>query len=583
MDRKDVAAVLSEIATLAEIHGENVFRIRAFAGAARALEGSDADLEEMARAGRLTELRGIGPAIQEVVRELVETGRSTVHDELRAATPIGLYDLMRIPGLGPRKIRALHAGLGVDSLDALERAARAGEVVAVPGFGAKTVEKILAGIVFARASLGRRRYPEALETAVRLLDWLRERPGVAAAEIAGGVRRRLEVVEEVVLVAAAEERGGVLDGFAALNGIVAVVERGGGERVVVRLVDGIRAELRCVPPERFVGTMVWETGSEAHLEALAARAAERGLALGADGLRRGREVLALAAESALYEALDLAYVPPEMREGMGEVEEAARGPLPRLVELSDLRGTFHCHTTWSDGRGTVAEMAEAARAKGWEYLGLADHSKSAGYAGGLPVARVRAQHREIDAWNRAADAAGDGGGDRFRLFKGTESDILPDGSLDYPDAVLATFDYVVGSVHSSFAMAEPEMTARMVRAVRNPYLTMLGHPTGRLLLTRDAYAVDVRAVLDAAAEAGVIVEINANPHRLDLDWRHLRYATGRGILIAINPDAHSTRGLDHVAFGVDIARKAGLEPRQVINTWTLDEVERYLAERKQKA
>lgn len=573
---KDVARVLADIATLMELNGRDPFRTKAFASAARALEGSDADLHALAKADRLTTLRGIGPAIAAIVAEIVLTGRSTIRDELEAATPIGLFDLLQIPGLGPKRIRALHAELGVDSLDALERAARSGELAAVSGFGAKTAEKVLAGLAFARDTRGRRRYPEAVESALRIVQWLRARDEVSAAEMAGALRRKLEVVDRIDLVAATSDPETTLVAFGALNG-VSDPELEHEDTAAVTLTDGLGARLRCVSEKDFIAAMVWETGSAAHLVELARVAADRGLSFDRDGLKRKGKRVALEREEALYHALGLAYLVPELREGLGEVERAAAGPLPRLVELEDLRGTFHCHTTYSDGKATIEEMAEAARALGWDYLGLADHSRSAAYAGGLSVDRVRAQQADIDGWNERAAAAGD----PFRLFKGVESDILADGSLDYPDRVLASFDYVVASVHSGFAMGEEEMTARVVRAVRNPYLTMLGHPTGRLLLSRKGYDLDVARVIEAAAERGVVIEINANPHRLDLDWRHVRVAAERGILIAINPDAHSTAGLEHVAYGVNMARKAGLTPEQIVNCWPLDRVEGYLAERKQ--
>ena len=301
--------------------------------------------------------------------------------------------------------------------------------------------------------------------------------------------------------------------------------------------------------------------------------------LAADGLWRGEKRVAVRDEKAVYRALELEYVEPELREGWGEVEAAAAGTLPTLVELGDLRGTFHCHTTYSDGRATVDEMGRAAKERGWSYLGLADHSQSAGYAGGLPPAKVREQHAEIDAWNAAN---GGRGKKRFRLFKGVESDILTDGSLDYDDDVLASFDYVVGSVHSAFGIGEKAMTARLIRAVSNPRITILGHATGRLLLRRGGYEVDVRAVIDAAAEHGVCVEINADPARLDVDWHNARYAAERGVLIPIDPDAHSTDSLDHVQWGVRVARKGWLSPRNVLNTYELEEVEEFLAQRKQK-
>jgi DNA polymerase (family 10) len=580
--RTDVARVLAEIATLGELNGDNPFRTRAFASAARALEGTDVDLGALAREGALTSLPGIGPAIAETIQELVETGRSSVHDELKASTPIGLYDLLRIPGVGAKRIHTLHTELGIDSLDSLEAAARAGNVAQVSGFGAKTERKILDGIAFVRAGRGQRRYPAALEVAVRLLQWLRAQPDVASAEIAGALRRRSEVVDAVELVAASTEPHKVVSEFAQRNGAARAAEQDAADpeaHVTIHLSDSLPVRLRCVAADRFVAAMVWETGSDSHLRQLGERAESRGMRLDADGLWRADRPVPLSSESALYAALELAYVPPELREGLGEIDVAAADSLPKLVELADLRGTFHCHTSYSDGKATVAEMAEAARALGWSYLGIADHSPAAAYAGGLSVARVREQHREIDEWNAKHGGQGPA---RFRIFKGTESDILPDGSLDFPDSVLASFDYVVGSVHSSFGLPEKKMTARVIRAIQNPHLTMLGHATGRLLLTRDAYAIDVRAVIDAAAEHGVAVEINADPIRLDLDWRHVRYAAERGVLIPINPDAHSTRGLENVAFGINVARKGLLEPSQVLNTWTLDRVEEYFATRKQK-
>jgi DNA polymerase (family 10) len=577
VNAREAAAVLAEIAMLSELVGENPYRSRAFSNAAHALEGSSADLAALTRRGELTTLPGVGPAIAATLKELVETGRSREHEALREKTPVGLHDLLRLPGLGLKRVRALYAGLGVDSLERLEEAVHAGKVATLPGFGEKTAQRVLEGIAFLRSAAGRRRYPQALELAVRFLEWLRAHPEVEAAEIAGEVRRRMEVVEEVALVAASREPGRLVEAFLALNGEARTGEA--AETVAsFRLRDGLGVRLRCAAAESFVGTMVWETGSEAHLRDLAARAEERGMLLDGAGLWGGGMRLPLRDEEALYRELELAYVPPELREGLGEVAAAARGEIPALVEVDDLRGTFHCHTTWSDGTATVAEMAEGARAKGWAYLGLGDHSRSAAYAGGLTPAQVRAQHREVDEWNARH---GGKGKRRFRIFKGTECDILSDGSLDYPEDVLASFDYVVGSVHSAFRMPERAMTERVIRAIENPHLTILGHPTGRVLLYRDAYEIDVRAVIDAAAEHGVAIEINADASRLDLDWRHVRYAAEKGVLVPINPDAHSVRGLDNVAFGVNAARKGWLTAPRVLNTWTLEAVEEYLARRKQ--
>ncbi|HEU0302729.1 MAG TPA: DNA polymerase/3'-5' exonuclease PolX [Longimicrobium sp.] len=579
MTAREAAAVLGEIAMLLEIVGGNPFRARAFATAARRLETSGADLPALAAAGQLRTLPGVGEGIASVLAELVATGTSRMLQELRAETPVGLYDVMRIKGVGTRRGRTLFTELGIDSLEKLEEAAAAGRLAALPGFGAKTEQVILQGVAFARSMRGRRRYYQAVEAAAALLELVETLPGVVRAGSAGQVRRRLEVVDSIDMVAAARRPAGVLAAFRALQGVQRADRDDEDARAEVEFADGVRATLTCVVPDAFGAALVCATGSGEHVGQLRARAEERGLRLEAKGVFQGRKRLPLPDEDAVYRALDLAWVPPELREGWGEVEAAARGTLPKLVEMDDLRGTFHCHTSYSDGRATVAEMAEAARERGWRYLGIADHSQSAAYAGGLPIPKVKRQHAEIDAWNREH---GGKGKQRFRLFKGVESDILADGRLDYPDDVLRSFDYVVGSVHSGFALPEKEQTARLIRAVSNPYITMLGHATGRLLLRRTGYAVDVRAVIDAAAEHGVCVEINADPHRLDVDWKNARYAAEKGVLVPINPDAHSTAALGSVVYGVNIARKAWLTAPQVLNTWELDRLEEFLAERKQK-
>lgn len=577
MTAREAAAVLAEIAMLLEVVGGNPFRAKAFSTAARALETSAADLPRLAAEGRLRTLPGVGEGIASVLDELLATGTSGMLEELRAETPIGLYDLMRIKGLGAKRIRMLYADLGIDGLDALEAAAAAGQIARLPGFGAKTEAKILDGVAYARSLRGRRRWHQAIESASGLLDVIEGLPGVRRASAAGALRRRLEVVDSIDLVAAADDPAAALAAFRAGQGIADADESPVAE---VRLADGLLVRLACVEADRFGAALVIATGSPEHLAQLAARAESTGHRLDADGLSRRAQRIPTPDEEAVYRALGLATIPPELREGWGEVEAAAAGNLPKLVEVEDLRGTFHCHTTYSDGRATVAEMAEAARERGWAYLGIADHSQVAAYAGGLTPAAVRKQHREIDAWNAGHGGRGTA---RFRLFKGVEADILADGRLDYDDGVLASFDYVVGSVHSGFAMGEKEMTDRLIRAVSHPRITMLGHATGRLLLKRDGYAVDVRAVIDAAAAHGVAVEINADPHRLDVDWRNARYAAEKGVLVPINPDAHSTGALGNVAYGVNVARKAWLTAPQVLNTWELDRLEEHLAQRKQKS
>lgn len=580
MTAREAAAALGEIAMLLEVVGGNPFRAKAFQTASRSLETSAADLAALAAAGELRTLPGVGEGIAAVLAELVATGTSRMLEELREETPVGLFDVMRIKGVGAKRGRTLYKDLGIDSLDKLEAAAAEGRLEKLAGFGPKTAQKILEGVAFVRAARGQRRYFQAIGPAAALLELVEGLPGVLRASSAGPIRRRLEVVESIDLVAAADDPAAVLSAFRALQGVSDRDDDDADRRAEVVLSDGMRATLVCVRPDAFATALVFATGSAEHLAQLAAWAAGRKLRIGRDGVHKGKKRLALADEDAVYEALGLAFIPPELREGWGEIEAAAENRLPALVDTDDLRGTFHCHTTYSDGRASVAEMAEGARARGWRYLGIADHSQSAGYAGGLPPAAVKKQHREIDAWNAAH---GGGGKKRFRLFKGVESDILADGSLDYADDVLRSFDYVVGSVHSHFALGEKEQTQRLIRAVSNPHITMLGHATGRLLLRRNGYAVDARAVIDAAAEHGTCVEINADPNRLDVDWRNARYAAEKGVLVPINPDAHSVAALGNVMWGVNVARKAWITAPQVLNTWELDELEDFLAARKQKS
>ncbi len=575
MDKHVIAAVLTEIGTLMELRGENPFRARAFYGAARVIEGLTGDIAELVRTGALAKIKGIGPATAEVARELVETGISTVHRELREATPPGLFEVLEVPGLGAKRIHTLHKELGIASLDDLERAAVEGRIAGLAGFGAKTQEKILEGVAFLRSVAGRRRWPEAHAIAVAAAGALGSVPGVRRVEVAGGVRRLMETVDRVEILVEADDATAVLAAVGSLPG-VAEVRPAGDDAVAARLAEGATLFVRCATPTSFAAALLHATGGEEHWAALAERAASLGLELTPGGLLRDGSPVGAEDEAALYAALGLAYVPPELREGRGEVEAAAAGSLPRLVAYEDLQGCFHCHTTYSDGRATLREMAEAARARGWRYLGIADHSRAAAYAGGLSPDDVRRQHDEIDAWNEEH-------GRELWLFKGIEADILPDGRLDYADGdeeVLASMDYVVGSVHSSFGLSQSEQTERVLRAMENPYLTFLGHPTGRLLLSRRGFAIDLDAVIDAAAERGVAIEINANPHRLDMDWRYWRDAKAKGVRTAINPDAHSVEGLDDVRYGVGVARKGWLGVEDVVNAWGVGEVGAYLGRKR---
>jgi len=576
MDKHAIALALEEIATLLRLQGEsNRFRARAFATAARAIEKLDVDPQDLLENDRLEKVSGLGPATARTVRELIETGSSRYLEELRTRVPSGMRDLLAVPGLGPMKVETLHQQLGINTLDELEAAARAGQVARVRGFGERLQERILEGIAFVRSASGRRRYAQAMLTAQRLLAFLRAQPGIERAELAGELRRGLETVDgtDFVVSGRPETCEAVLEAF--LGVAPPSMAKRAGDRAETMLADGLRMRVRCVPDEQFVTALLFATGSDRHVEALRARAERMQLKLAPDGLHaRGGRVQARDEED-VYAALELAWVPPELREDEESLTLAALDALPSLVTWDDLQGCFHCHTVYSDGRATVADMAEAAIERGWTYLGIADHSQNAGYAGGLRAQDLRRQRAEIDAWN-SRNAS------RLRLFAGVEADILADGRIHLADepGVLDSLDFVIGSVHSSFRMSREDMTKRLLRALDEPRLTMLGHPTGRLLLGRAGYEFDMDAVLERAGERGVIVEINSDPHRMDLGWQHWPAAKARGVLAAINPDAHSTEQLDYVHYGIVMARKGGLEPADVLNTRTLEDVQQTLLRRK---
>jgi DNA polymerase (family 10) len=566
MDPRTAAHVLGQIAAHLELRGESTFKSRAYEQAATALLGLDTDdLAPLYRSGDLARTRGLGPATLGVVRDLIETGESSYLEQLRATTPSGLLDLLRVPGLGTAKIHKLHEALGVDSIESLEEAARDGRVAKLPRYGPKTAEKILKGIELLRAAGTQRLYPQGAEEGARVLAMVRSHPEVIAAEVAGSIRRRRETVGDVDVVAAcAADPRRVATSFANAPGVRSVRTTGTGS-VAITYVDGTCIDLHCVTREDFAIALWRATGSSDHLDAMSARLAERGFALAGDRLLDERHgVVPIADEATLYEHAGLAFVPPELREGRGEIEMAAAGCLPVLLEPADIRGVLHCHSTWSDGKATIAQMADAARERGWSYIGITDHSQAAFYASGLSRDRVLAQHDEIDALNASRSDV--------RVLKGVEADILADGTLDYGDDLLDRFDFVVASVHSRFTMDRATMTARVLRALDDPRLTILGHPTGRLLLSREPYAIDVDAVLEKAAEVGAAVELNADPHRLDLDWRHIPRARTLGVPIEIGPDAHSPRGLDHMTTGIGIARKGGLSSRDVLNARSADDV-----------
>jgi DNA polymerase (family 10) len=577
MDSRSAAHVLSQIGALLQVKGEQKFKARAYAGAARSLIALDTDdLAPLLRSGELADTPGIGPATLSVVRELVETGESSYLNQLREGLPEGLLELFRVPGLNAARIQVIHDALGVQTLEDLERVAQNGQLAGLPKFGKKTAEKILRGIEILRRDAHLKRFPAAAIEAHLLLANIVKHPDIAQAEVAGSIRRHNEVVGDIDIVAeCSADPAKVAASFARSPGVAESKTREDPGSVHIRFVDGTHLDMHCVVKEDYPVALWRATGSTAHVEEMNVFARNSGFEIAGNSLiGKGGKSVVLKDEGAFFAALDLEPIPPEMREGMGEIEAAARRELPDLVTYDDLRGVLHCHSDYSDGTATIEEMANAAQERGWDYIGISDHSESAFYAGGLKRDKLLRQQEEIDRLN--AEMKG------FRILKGIEADILADGRLDYDAEILDGFDYVVGSIHSRFSMDGDAMTKRVLAALDDPHLTILAHPTGRLLLTREPYPINIEAVLEKAAQVGVAVELNADPHRLDLDWRYCRQAKELGVTIEIGPDAHSTAALDNVHFGIGMARKAWLEAGEILNTRSAEDVLAFARKRRSK-
>jgi DNA polymerase (family 10) len=573
MDKKAVAERLEEIGVLLELKGENPFKSRAYHNAARVIEGFEGDLAEAVRSGTLRGVKGIGEALFEKIQALVIAGRLPYLEELHASVPEGLFELLRVPGLGPKRVRLLHERLGIANLGELEYACNENRLLELEGFGEKSQSKILEGIRYVRTQQGMVLFPVAFEAARGLYEKLMAHPKIQRVSIAGSLRRRKEVVKDIDLVASSREPKAVMDFFVALPETDQVIAHG-DTKSSIRLKAGINADLRIVSDEEYPYLLHHLTGSKEHNIAMRGRAQRMGIKMNEYGLWRepdGRKI-PCRDEEEIFRELGLAFIPPEVREDTGEIAAAERHEIPGLLEEKDIRGIFHTHTTYSDGSGTLEAMVKAAQDLGYAYIGISDHSQSAQYANGLKPDRIRQQHREIEEVQA-----------RFRkikIFKGIECDILADGSLDYTDEVLAGFEFVIASVHSRFNLSEEEQTQRVVKAMRHPSVTMVAHPTGRLLLSREGYKINLRKILEAAAEHGVIMELNASPYRLDLDWRVLKQAKELGVAVSINPDAHSTEGLADVRYGVGIARKGWLTRKDVFNTRTAADVTQALSRRR---
>jgi DNA polymerase (family 10) len=566
MDKREISQMFEEIALMLDLKGENPFKSKAYINAARTIELLEGDIGDFVLEDRLEEIKGIGKAIGEKLIEIVHTGKLEYYDELRTSIPAGLFDMLKIPGVGPKKVKAIYEKLDVKSIGELEYACIENRLLDLEGFGKKTQANILKGIEDMKKFQGQFLFGEVFYLAEEVKKVVQQSGLTDRCEITGSIRRRKEVVKDIDMIATSDNPLKLMDYFTTLPYVEEIVAKG-DTKSTVRLQNGINMDLRVVADREYPYVLNHFTGSKEHNTAIRHRAKAMGIKVNEYGLFRGEDLILCHTEANIYDVLGLDYIPPEMRENNGEIEAAEKHQLPKLIELHDIRGAFHVHTMYSDGENSIEEMVQAARAIGLSYLGITDHSRSAFYARGLNRDEIMRQLEEIDRLNEKYKD--------FRIFKGIESDILPDGELDYEDKVLELFDFVIASVHSSFNLDKEKMTSRLIKAIKNKYTTMLGHPTGRILLARKEYELDMYAVIDAAKEYNKLIEINADPHRLDLDWRYLKYAKEKKVQVAINPDAHTARGLKNIAYGVDIARKGWLEPEDVINAKALQELIKY--------
>ena len=578
MDKDQIADVLVNVATLLELKGENPFKSRAYTNAARAIEGTSEPLQQLIGENRLSEVKGIGESIQKKIIELVTTGKLAYYEKLKAATPPGLVAMLDIPGVGPKKIKAIHDELGIETVEELEKACKDGRVANLKGFGEKTAANICAGIERRRAFASKHLISDALPIAESLLEALRSHPEVIRCSSGGSLRRHREIIGDIDLLASSKQPQEVIEFFTRLPGILNIIAKG-DTKASVLLEGGIQSDLRVVSDTEFPPALMYFTGNKEHNIVMRQRAIDRGLRLNEYGLFRSKTetrdpklLVRCKTEEEIFERIGLHYIPPEMREDMGEIPLAEQGPLPRLIEWTDLKGSLHNHSTWSDGHQRPEEIAKSMRELGLAYWGITDHSQASFQANGLDPARVRLQLKEIQQINEALAQEGVA----FRLLTGAEVDILRDGTLDFPDDLLAELDVVIASIHQSFNQTEAETTRRFIGAAQNPFVHILGHLTGRLLLERDPYKVDQRAVIDACAATGTWIELNASPYRFDMDWRLWPYAKSKGVRCVINCDAHRFEQAGYLRLGAGIARKGWLTKDDVVNTLPLPKLRKEL-------
>jgi len=565
MKNQEVAGIFAQMADILAIQGENYHRIMAYRRAAENIATLGRPIEEVWQAGELETIPGIGKTLAAKIDELMRTGRLGAYEKLKAQVPAGVVEMLQIPDVGPKRAALFWKELGITTIEALEQAAREGRLRTLPGMGAKSEEKVLAGIEALRRRTGRTPLGVAWPLAQAMLDALRQVPGVVQAAPAGSLRRMRETVGDLDLLVAAKDPEPVMACFRALPQVAKVL-LSGPTKTSIRTHEGLQVDLRVLEPARWGTALQYFTGSQAHNIHLRALALDRGLSLSEYALKRedGSEILC-ATEEEVYAALGLPLIPPELREDRGEIEAALKGRLPDLIELKDLKGDLHFHTTWSDGHHSLLEMAQAARACGLKYALVTDHSHSLGVARGLTVERLREQRAEIEEVNRKM-------GGTFRLLAGIEVEVRADGTLDLPDEALAELDLVVAAVHSGLRQGREQVTARMLAAIRNPHVDIIAHPTGRLLGEREGADLDMEAIFRAAAETGTALEINAHPKRLDLRDVHVRRAIELGVKLVINSDAHGVNGFGVLPFGVATARRGWATAEDVINTWSVKKV-----------
>ncbi len=573
MNNFEIAKKFQEIGTFLELKGENPFKIRAYLNAARVLENFQEDISSLIEKEKLTEIKGIGTALEEKITELMVTGKLKYYDDLKNSIPTGLIEMLAISGMGPKKVNIIYRKLKISGIGELEYACNENRLIDLEGFGEKSQENILKGIKNLKKYQNFHLCNSALLEAEALIENLKKNRNSICISIAGSLRRKKEVVKDIDLVAGSKKPELLMKAFVT-NKLVGSVVSHGKTKSSVTLKSGINADLRVVKEEEFPFALHHFTGSKEHNMEMRNKAKKNDLKMNEYGLFKHNKLIPCNNEMNIFKKLGLAYIPPELREGMGELEAAEKGRIPHLIEEKDIKGIFHVHTDYSDGNMNIREIIKVCKILGYQYVGISDHSQAAAYANGLKEEDIIEQRKEIKKINKSLNG--------FKIFHGIEADILPDGKIDYSSKILSGFDFVIASVHSNFTMGEKEMTARIIKAIENPYVTMLGHPTGRLLLAREPYSVNLKEVIDVAASHNVIIELNANPHRLDLDWKWCRYAKEKKIKISINPDAHSLEGLNHTVYGIEVARKGWLSSKDCFNTLKTKEIEASLKSKKMK-